>query len=161
MDAATNNLPEILIVGSSRAHGVEPDPVDGYQIRVKSESGLDHLGLIRKGDEEKSDNTVALILVGLQVELHSRTTDENGKNAGMVYANQTPHTKNIVRTISSADHRWRTEDKLVVVWVPPYTPNLVRHNQVRKQRRRWGKFLYPYEVTEARHHMRTIEKNRI
>ena len=97
---------ELLIVGSSRVHGLEWGKRPGFVVRVLSYGGLTYQDLISKVDSSINSNTVALILVGLQVELHSRTVDRQGR-AGLVYANPTPPISEIVTSLSSSDYGWK------------------------------------------------------
>ena len=67
---------EVLIIGSSRIHGLRWKLRPGFTIRVLSFSGLCHKDLIIKANDAINDKTCILILVALQVELHSRTFDD-------------------------------------------------------------------------------------
>ena len=79
----------------------------------------------------------------------------------MVYANPTPPIEKIISNISCADYRWRRNLGLTVVWVAPYTPNLLLHNEVRKRARKWGNKLLNYEKEMAEHFMGIIDLNRV
>ena len=149
---------KILIIRSSRIHGLEWRKRTGFNIKVFSKGGLTYAELITIVNSKICDETEILILVGLQVELHSRTMDKRG-NPGLVYANPTPPIPEIVSTLGTSDYAWKTRG-ITVVWVAPYTPNLVLHNEVRKHARNWGR-LMPYEVEMAEHFEEIIERNRI
>ena len=86
--ASSNDL-NILIVGSSRVRGLRWKKYPGYSITLASKGGLTHENLVRMVDENITSNTVLLILVGLQVELHSRTMSPTGE-PGMIFANVIP-----------------------------------------------------------------------
>ena len=77
----------------------------------------------------------------------------------MVFANPTPPIDSIVRKLSCADHKWKSM-KITTVWVGPYTPNLVLHNEIRKRARNWGNILLPYEVEAAEYYMRIIDESK-
>ena len=151
---------EILIVGSSRVAGLQWRKYDGYTVKLVSIGGLQHENLIKEVDSRLTKETTILILVCLQVELHSRTKNKRGQG-GMVYANPTPPLEKIVSNISCADYRWRKNLGLTVVWVAPYTPNLLLHNEVRKRARKWGNKLLNYEKEMAEHFMGIIELKRV
>ena len=94
---------KILIIGSSRIHGFEWRKRTGYNIKVFSKDGLTYAELITIVNSKICDETAILILVGLQVELHSRTMDKRG-NPGLVYANPTPPIPQIVSTLGTSDY---------------------------------------------------------
>ena len=78
----------------------------------------------------------------------------------MLYANPTPPIHDIVRDLNTADYQWRQHKGLTVMWVGPYTPNLLVHNEIRKQKRGWGNRLLGYEEEAAVHFEEVIEENR-
>ena len=150
---------EILIVGSSRVHQLTWKKLPGYHVHLFSMGGLQHEDLLRIAQDNISSKTAILILVGLQVELHSRTRDRRGK-AGLIYANPTPPINEIVTRLSCADYGWKTRG-ITTVWVAPYTPNLVLLNANRKRANNWGHSLMPYEIEMAEHFMEVIGGNRV
>ena len=150
---------ELLIIGDSRLHQLAWAKRTGFKIRLISEGGLRHEKLLKIAEENITEKTSILVLVCLQVELHSRTIDRKGK-AGMVYANPTPPLDSIVTRLSCADHGWKKRG-ITTVWVAPYTPNLVLHNTIRKCARKWGIKLMRYEEEMAEHFMDVIEENRM
>ena len=149
---------EILMIGSSRIHGLSWTARTGFNIRVISQSGLNHQELIKIANDNITTRTAFLILVGLQVELHTRIENENG-DKGFVYANTTPPNDEIVSRLSCADLSWKRRG-IHAVWVAPYTPNLVRLNELKKRKNRWGFRLMPYEIDMCKHWMRVIDTNR-
>ena len=156
--ASYNLEKEILIVGSSRVRGLCWRKYPGFFINLVCKGGLQHDDLIKIVDEKITDRTVLLILVCLQVELHSRTVSPHGE-PGMVYANETPQFDQILSRLSTADYSWKKNHGLNVLWVAPYTPNLLLLNEVRKRARNWGNHLFEYEKEMAVHHMNVIDKN--
>ena len=155
-------LVEILIVGSSRVRDLLWRRYPGFRITLVSHGGMTHQQLIRTVDrkltEDENKTIKILICVGLQVELHSRVT--NKRRSGFVYANPTPPISDIVRDLNSADYRWRTGNGLTVLWVAPYTPDLLVLNLVVKKIRKWGNHLLPQEVECAEEWMSLIQQNR-
>ena len=149
---------EILVVGSSRVHGLLWRRRPGFSIRLHSYSGLTHKDLIYRVNEVISENTAVLILVALQVELHSRTIDRQGR-PGLVYANPTPPIRDICATLSSSDLTWKSRG-IHVLWIAPYTPNMILLNTTRKQKRKWGAMM-PYEIEMAEHFQEVINGNRL
>ena len=150
---------EILIVGSSRVRGLRWRRYPGYWINIAAKGGLTHEELIKIVDEKITEKTVLIILVCLQVELHSRTLSPSGE-PGMVFANVTPNVEKIVYNLSTADHRWKKTRNVHVIWVAPYTPNLLLLNEVRKRARGWGSTLHHYEKEMSNYHMTVIDENR-
>ena len=149
---------EILFIGSSRIRGLAWTTRPGFTIKIVSRSGLNHQDLIKVADENIAPNTKILILVGLQVELHSRVQNENGQK-GFVYANPTPPMDAIVSRLSCADLRWKRRG-IHTVWVAPYTPNLVLLNELKKKKMKWGNHLMFYEKEMCKHWMTEIDANR-
>ena len=150
---------EVLMVGSSRVRGLQWRRYPGYSLKLVSIPGLRHEDLIKEVDARITNQTSILILVCLQVELHARTKSRSGQ-AGMIYANPTPPIDSIVSRLSCADYRWKTSHGLHVIWVAPYTPNLLLLNEVRKRARKWGTHLTDYEKEMAEHFMEVIDGNR-
>ena len=148
---------DILIIGISRIHGLTWRRKPGYNIKLQSYNGLTHTDLIHRANSAINDYTSILILVALQVELHSRTMDRQGR-PGLVFANPTPPIHEIVTTLSTYDLKWKSKG-ITVLWVGPYTPNMVLLNTVRKQKRGWG-IMMPYEVEMAEYFQIIIEGNR-
>ena len=157
--SSTSTDREVLMIGSSRVRGLQWRRYPGYSIKLVSIPGLKHKDLIREVDARITDQTSILILVCLQVELHARTMSRSGQ-AGMIYANPTPPIDSIVSGLSCADYRWKKTHGLHVIWVAPYTPNLLLLNEVRKRARNWGRHLTDYEKEMAEHFMEVIAGNK-
>ena len=69
---------QILIVGSSRVRDLTWKKQQDFYISLVSRGGLEHQELIKVVDERINQKTKILILVCLQVELHSITRNING-----------------------------------------------------------------------------------
>ena len=151
---------EILMVGSSRIRDLVWKRQPGFKITIVCKGGLQHEDLVQIVDQKINSNTKIIILVCLQVELHSIKRNRNGQK-GLVYANPTPPLDSIVQRLSLADQRWRNERGVsTVVWVAPYTPNLLLYNETIKRRNKWGPRLMEYEKEAAIHYMEIIDMNR-